>query len=140
MALTGNEIVFVTGIRNYGDPSGETFQTTTAAIGNLGGGGGVGHEIIVSSGTTNTVITGDGNSIVLWNSATAGDKFQTIPTSTGTGQQLIIKDWYGDSESYPIRVTSVSGLIDGDLAYVEVSTAKGWVILKDTSLGWAIIG
>lgn len=140
MSLTGSEILFVTGIRNFGEPSGETFQTTTAEIGNLGGGGGVGNEVVVSSGTTDTIITGDGNSIVLWNSSTTGIKNQTIPTSVGSGQQIIVKDVYGDSESYPIVITPVSGKIDGDLDYVEISTAKGWVSLKDTTVGWVIIG
>lgn len=139
MALTGNEIVFVIGLDPLGRPSGGSEQTTTGEIANLAGGG-VSTEISVLSGTSSNVLLSNGNCIVLWDSASLADKSQTIPTSTGSGQTIIVKDVYGNSETYPIIIAAVSGLIDRAYSSVQISTANGWVTLKDTSLGWMIIG
>lgn len=94
------------------------------------------NERVVDSGSSNAVLLADGTIVVLWNSASNAAKTQTIPTSTGSLQQITIMDFYGDSESNPITIAPVSGDINNILPSVEISTQNGSITLLDTSLGW----
>lgn len=133
MALDGSEILYVLGRLPNGQPSGETEATTTQAIANLSGGGGSGvtHERDIVSGTTDSAPLV--NTICLWNSATTGNKTQTIPASTGSLGLIIIMDVRGTASTYPITATPALGSILGPNS-VYINNAS--ISLIDTSLGW----
>lgn len=132
--LNGTEIVYVIGVQNHG-PSAEYEQTTTQAIANLGGGGGGGggptSTLVVNSGTTSAEAML--SQIVIFNSATVGNKTVPIPSSTGSNQFIWIFDFEGNAGTYPITAVPESGSITG---VNEVYTNNGSIILLDTSVGW----
>jgi len=132
--LVGNETLEVRGVFFDGMPSGRTFQTTTGAIAELGGGGGIASEQVVSSGTTgNLAALG---SINIFNSSTGANKFLPIPTSTGSRESIWIFDFAGTAYQYPITPQPATGSIKG---VNQVYTNNGCIQLYDSSLGWLSI-
>lgn len=138
-ALIGTELVFVQAISATGAPAASTELTTTQDIANLGGGGGggIGTMHIVTTGSTYTALTSTG--YVGWDSATAVNKTQIIPASTGSKQLLIIKDAAYTASAYPITITAASGNID-IFPSVDISVSGGSLWLLDTPIGWSIAG
>ena len=135
MSLTGTEILYVLGALSNGAPSGETEPVTTQQIANLSSGGGaVLTQKTISSGSTDTETSG--NMLILWNSATASNKTQTIPTSSGSMKTFIISDIYGTAGQYPITTSPVSGSIIG---VNEVYTPCGSITLIDSTNGWVSV-
>lgn len=103
----------------------------------IGGGSGiVSSDREKSTGASDTAVLGDGNIAVLWNSSTLTAKSQTIPASTGSLQTILIMDFKGDSDDYPIEITPVSGNINRVLESVFISTPFNSITLIDTSAGW----
>lgn len=131
-SLTGSETLEVRGNYTSGKPSGVTETVTTQQIANLGGGGsGITHERDITSGTADTAPLV--NTICLWDSATTGNKTQTIPTSSGSLGIIIIMDVEGNASTYPITAVPSSGSIIGPNS-VYINNAS--ITLIDTSLGW----
>lgn len=97
--LIGNEIVLVQGIAEDGWPSGQQEQTTTLAIANLGGGGGLsGASIIVSGSTVNAVLA----NFYAFNSASGAPKSIFAPPATGSRAIIGAVDMFGDAYQNPI--------------------------------------
>lgn len=129
MALNGNEYLFVVGRDNLGRSSGESFQTSTAAIAALGGGVGSGAVTPINTGTTYTTALSD--TFVRWNTATTGAKTTNVKTfGMVDGQVLIIKD-YG-AGNYPQTVQPLEGgsTIEGASSYTFAPANGASVNLK----------
>lgn len=106
MALNGSEYLYVVGRDNLGRSSGESLQTTTAAIAALGGGAGSGAVTPINTGTIYTTALSD--TFVRWKTATTGAKTTTVRTfGMVDGQVTIIKD-YGAGD-YPQTVQPLEG-------------------------------
>lgn len=90
---------------------------------------------VVATGTTDAGPTSmaAGSCLVLWNSATAGAKTSTMPTSTGTNNRFTIVDVAQTAQTNPITATPATGSIIGNN---EVYTKGGTQTWDDTSLGW----
>lgn len=135
--LNGSETLEVRGVGANGQPSGETFQTTTqeiADLGNAGGGGSPTSRQVISSGATGSeALLG---SINIFNSSDAANKFLPIPASTGSGKSIWIFDFAGTAYEYPITPQPVSGSITGTN---QVYTNNGSIQLYDDPLGWLSI-
>jgi hypothetical protein len=127
----GNELVKVIGISETGGLSAVEEFFTTQQIANLssgGGGSGIIHEVDVTSGTSGTASVI--NTILIFNSATAGAKTANIPASTGSLGIIIIFDMKGTAGTDNIGVNRTV------LGVNEVYTNFGSITLIDTSLGW----
>lgn len=105
-------------------------------------GGGSGIFLEMDSGTSYSLPAGTANVTLFINSADSGVKNITISASTGNSREILIKDWYGNSETVgqQIVIALASGVIDGLYSSIEISTNKGSVKLMDTPLGMGIIG
>ena len=89
----------------------------------------------VASGTTDAGPTtmSAGNCLVLWNSATAGAKTSTMPTSAGTNNRFTIIDVAQTAQTNNITATPATGSITGNNLVYTKGGVQSWV---DTSLGW----
>lgn len=65
----------------------------------------------VTTGTADAATSAD--SLIVWTSAAAADKSEILPAPTTQGRQFTIKDGRGNSATYPINVSAVSGVFDG---------------------------
>lgn len=130
VALIGNEILWVVGVQN-GTYAAITEQTTTGAIANLGGSGGLKNEIDVISGSTVTATLG---SIVMFNSASGLPKTINAPTATGSLQIIEAADAFGDAFQNPITFVPATGSVIGNQS--QIYTNFGSARWRDTSLGW----
>lgn len=95
--------------------------------------------VTVSSGTTHTTVAT--NTTVCWNSATAGEKNETIPAAAAgnSGQDITVKDCHGSADDDNIIVTPVSGTIDGGATAI-ISGAKNSLTLRSDGAGnWMLI-
>lgn len=117
MALTGSEILDVRGVGSTGLPSGETFQTTTQAIANLGGGGSAwtGQTITLSSSVSidPTVFTTQFSLLTPAAIAVSVD-----PTTLTPWTPYTVKDAAGNASLYNITITPTSGTFEGTSPYV----------------------
>lgn len=129
--LNGNEILWVVGIQ-HGTYAATTEQTTTGAIANLGGSGGLKNEIDVTSGSTVTATLG---SIVMFNSASGAPKTINAPTATGSLQIIEAVDVFNDAYTNPITFVPASGSVINNQN--QIYTSGGSARWRDTSLGWA---
>lgn len=118
-------------LSDLGDPA--------VARANLGIGSG--DFLEMSSGTSYNIPAGTSNVTLFVNSAVSGTKNITI-TASANLREILIKDWYGNSETsgQEIVIALASGVIDGLYASIEISTNKGWVRLLDSPLGVGITG
>ncbi len=101
-----------------------------------GGGGFISSDRAIGSGSSDIATTSDG--LILWNSAAAATKLQTIPASTGSLQVIIIMDFFGNSDVHPIIIAAASGDINNTLPSVTISTPGGSLTLLDSILGWVL--
>lgn len=90
----------------------------------------------ISSGASDSSITNE--CTIIWNSATATAKAQTIPacSSTLSGRTVKIKDKYGNASTYNITVTPVSGTIDGEVSLVLNSNKSTAILECDGGTNW----
>jgi hypothetical protein len=101
------------------------------------GGGGITSAVQIEAGATGA--TAAFNSINLWNSATASNKTQPIPTAIGSFAVIFIMDQYGlnapagGAYPYPITAVPLSGSVIG---LNQVYTNGGSIMLIDTPFGW----
>jgi len=136
----GNELVQVIGVTPTGQPAGVSEYFTTQQIANLGGGGGSSNITptrLISSGSSDTATNTDGS--IGWNSASASAKTESIPAPTQLGQNITIKDAYGNAGTYSITVTPVSGTIDGQANYVLDQNYEAITLVANGSTNWMIL-
>lgn len=133
VVLQGNEIIWVQGIAEDGYPSPVLEQTTTLAIANLGGNGGLSTEIDVSVGDTVNATLG---SIVMFNSSSGTPKTVNAPAATGSLAIIEMVDVFGDAYTNPITFVPAGGggvIGNQDQVYTDNGSAR----FRDTTLGWA---
>lgn len=66
----------------------------------------------VTTGVTDSALTSD--TLIVWQSASAAPKTETLPAPTIKGETFIVKDGLGNSATYPITVTAASGAFLGE--------------------------
>jgi hypothetical protein len=89
---------------------------------------------LISTGSSNTTTLY--SALIAWNSATTSAKSQTIPTSIGSMQVIVVSDVIGTAYAYPITVAPVTGVIHG---VNSVYTNYGSITLLDSPNGWVSI-
>ena len=117
----------------------QVIASTDTGISDVDSGGGNSSppSTLITSGTTNTVSVTT-NVFIGWNSATASNKEQTIPAPTTKDQQITIKDVYGSASPFRIRITPVSGTIDGE-TYMDIDNNKASLTLQaDGTSNWMV--
>jgi hypothetical protein len=93
-----------------------------------------------TSGGVDTATTSDG--LIYWNYSYTGTKLQNIPSasSCAVGQQLIIKDLYGDSALNNISIIPQLGHIDNNNNYTINIQKQAITLIADVvSNNWVIV-
>jgi len=92
----------------------------------------------VMTGTTDPGPTSmvSGNVLVIWLSASTGNKTQTIPAPANTGNKITVTDGQGTAGTYTITVSS-SGTILGSGIVNSVNVNYASITLIDGPGGWS---
>lgn len=92
----------------------------------------------ISSGSADVATAADW--LIGWNSNSGAPKAQTIPSpSVVPGQQLIIKDIFGDAWANNITITPTSGTIDGAATAAINNNKQSLTLVADGNTNWELI-
>lgn len=94
---------------------------------------------VISSGSSDTVLSSDHT--VAWNSATASQKTQALPTcsSGNAGRELAFKDQKKTASTYAIILTPASGTIEGGATYAINYNGQSLTIQCDGVSDWMVL-
>lgn len=91
----------------------------------------------ITSVTTDLATSADW--VIAWNNSAGGAKTQQVPVASALpGQQLIIKDVFGDFATNNNTITPVSGTIDGAATFVMRVNKMALSIISDGGTNWMI--
>lgn len=129
--LRGNEIVWVQGVAENGQPSGEEEPTTTQAIADLGGSGGINTIVQITNGAT---VPGALQTYYIWNSPTNAPKNIVAPVATGSGHVIQAIDRFGDAGGNGVQGPNPINFVpDGDDIVIGNQTQ---IYSNNSSLIW----
>lgn len=104
-----------------------------------GAAGGQGTVRQITSGVTDTVFSSDVT--LAWDSATNGAKTSTLFACAPSlsGRVFFFKDERGNSSTYPIYISPVSGTVDGQVNYVLNSDLSSVTLQCDGVDNWMVM-
>lgn len=130
VVLTGNEILYVTGIAQNGMPAATTEQTTTGTIAALAA---TRHSAPLPAGATLVLTSANAGATVLLNTATGSTV--TLPAATGTGNKYnFAVTTTTTSGSHKILAASSSDFLNGIAAgHVSAGTTLSFSAVAATA-------
>ena len=92
-------------------------------------------------GTTTIDSASSGDTLLNWNSSATANKTQNIPScGASNSQQLyIVKDGFGNANTYPITITPGAGTIEGGTSFVGNTNRVSWSLICDgANTNWIV--